>query len=673
MSGAQSLASTSTHKVNAPAFVFHIDVLLLGLFALYVASTLPRALVRLFQPSEIFSGIFIRSGVQRTPPGRSNSTRTLLRADTRGRSGTVTISKGNAIAPPVHNSTGGAHAALGEDNKTTEAFSALVTPVANRARGAQQSYAPTRVPRWTTIVHPSLAYALNFRVAPGFPLRKLLVLLAYGLIMLYASFFRSNPFKDPNRTAYVAVSQIPIVVALANKSNWLSWLSGIGYEKFHYVHRFAGRLAVIAANVHALGRLYKASLNGTLQAKIHTPEYIWGLVALCAVDLLIAFSLSFRGDNIPGYSVFFVTHLTFVVVSLLAIYMHKHFIWPYILAAVALYVFDHVARAARTRYTSAWLTAETALNGGTILVEVPSLGAGWRAGQHVRIRVIGDTWFSWLATWLVGRARPFTIATGSNSGGMLLVIKARGAWTRKLLRIAAAGDAAGKSADAEGGCDGTREVRIIVEGPYSGPGYTIYTAYSGVVLVAGGSGISYVTGVLDDILQKHASGQSNVRVIEVVWSVADPGEQKNAVLPGHIELTMDIPDSLYSLLPELSPLMRPRTSPRAALSLRFSVHWTRTSALAPHVPHSTLPPGMHLHAGRPDIRATLQSAIVSVREAYSTTTGHTRDSDLPSGIVIGSCGPTSLIDDAARAVGHVSWADWKDVGGVENIEEVFGW
>ncbi|KAH9066825.1 hypothetical protein EDB87DRAFT_463238 [Lactarius vividus] len=654
MSGAQSLASTPTHKVNVPAFVFHIDVLLLGLFALYVVSTLPRAFVRLFQPSEIFNGFFLRSSAQLTLPGRSNSTRTLSRADTLGRSGTVTVSKGNAISSLVHNSTGGAHAALGEDNKVTEAFSALVTPVANRARNAQQSYAPTRVPRWTTIMHPSLAYALSFRVAPGFPLGKLLVLLAYGIIILYASFFRSNPFKDPNRMAWVAVSQIPIVVALTNKSNWLSWLSGIGYEKFNYVHRFAGRLVVIAANVHGFGRLYKASLNGTLQAKIHTPEYIWGLVSLCAVDLLIAFSLSFKGDKMPGYSLFFVTHITLVVVSLLAIYMHKHFIWPYILTAVALYAFDHVARIARTRYTTAWLTAETALNGGTTLVEVPSLGAGWRAGQHVRIRVIGDTWFSWLATWLVGRARPFTIASGSNSGGMLLAIKARGAWTRKLLRMAAAGGTAGKSTDTEGGCDSAREVRIIVEGPYSGPGHTLYTAYSGVVLVAGGSGISYVMGVLDDILQKHASGQSNVRVIEVVWSVADP-------------------DSLYSLLPELSPLMRPRTSPRAALSLRFSVHWTRMSPLAPHVPRSTLPPGMHLHAGRPDVRATLQSAIASVRDAYSTTTSQTRGSDLPSGIVIGSCGPTTLIDDSARAIGRVSWADWKDVGGVESIEEVFGW
>ncbi len=140
---------------------------------------------------------------------------------------------------------------------------------------------------------------------------------------------------------------------------------------------------------------------------------------------------------------------------------------PYILAAAVLYAFDHIVRIARTQYTTAWLTAKNSLNGGTTLVDVPSLDAGWRAGQHVRIRVIGDTWFGWLTTWLVGRARPFTIATGSNFGGMLLVIKARGSWTRKLLRMAAAGDAAEKSTDAECGSEPARQVRIIVEGPYS--------------------------------------------------------------------------------------------------------------------------------------------------------------------------------------------------------------
>lgn len=328
---------------------------------------------------------------------------------------------------------------------------------------------------------------------------------------------------------------------------------------------------------------------------------------------------------------------------------------PYVLTAVGLYVFDHLARIARTRYTTAWLTAEHALNGGTTLVHAPFLGAGWRAGQHIRLRVVSSAWFSWWATWLVCRARPFTIATGSNSTGMLLPVKAHGPWTRSLLRMS--GEAADarpeeKFTDTERGRAPAREVRIIVEGPYSGPGYTLYTAYSGAVLVAGGSGISYVMSVLDDMLRKHAQGKSRVCVIEVIWSVTDP-------------------DSLYSLLPELIPLMQPRASPHTTLSLRFNVHWTRASSHAPRVPRTALPAGMYLRAGRPDIFAALQSVITGVRAAYSKKRDVGRE--VPSGVVIGSCGPVTLMDDAARAVGRVNWADWNDVGGVESIEEVFGW
>jgi ferric-chelate reductase len=202
-----------------------------------------------------------------------------------------------------------------------------------------------------------------------------------------------------------------------------------------------------------------------------------------------------------------------------------------------------------------------------------------------------------------------------------------------------------------------------------GPGYTLYTSYSGAVLVAGGSGISYLMSVLDDMLQKHASGRSHVRIIEVIWSVTDPGKGADDSVPAPARKLTEycITDSLYSLLPELTPLMQPRASPHTALSLRFIVHWTRASSRPHRLPRVALPPGMHLRPGRPDISDTLQDVIAGVRAAYSRRRGGS--SDVPSGVVIGSCGPPALMDDAVRAVGRVSWADWKDVGGVESIEE----
>jgi len=126
--------------------------------------------------------------------------------------------------------------------------------------------------------------------------------------------------------------------------------------------------------------------------------------------------------------------------------------------------------------------------------------------------------------------------------------------------------------------------------------------------------------------------------------------------------------------------MQPRQSPYTSLSLRFNVHWTRASSRPPLAPRTALPPGMYIRPGRPDINGALQNAIAGVRSAYSTSRSRSRSSHEPSGIVIGSCGPTSLIDEATGAVGSVSWTQWNDVGGVESIEEcvlgsfsLFGW
>lgn len=115
--------------------------------------------------------------------------------------------------------------------------------------------------------------------------------------------------------------------------------------------------------------------------------------------------------------------------------------------------------------------------------------------------------------------------------------------------------------------------------------------------------------------------------------------------------------------------MNPRSSPHNPLSLRFNVHWTQASSRPPAVPRMALPQGMYLRPGRPDIHATLKNATAGVIEACASSRSRNRSSTTPSGVVIGTCGPTSLIDDAVRAVGRVNWSDWGEVGGVESIEE----
>lgn len=147
---------------------------------------------------------------------------------------------------------------------------------------------------------------------------------------------------------------------------------------------------------------------------------------------------------------------------------------PYCATGLVLYGADHLFRTLKTRSTTAILTPLPAL--GATHISMPKLTEGWRAGQHVRLRVpaaSGYSFFGVLWNWTFGRARPFSIATAAGGNGLDLVVKSRkGKWTGALYECAQGQDGKGsswneKEKDMEAGFSGGREVRVLVEGPYS--------------------------------------------------------------------------------------------------------------------------------------------------------------------------------------------------------------
>jgi hypothetical protein len=57
-----------------------------------------------------------------------------------------------------------------------------------------------------------------------------------------------------------------------------------------------------------------------MRTDLSIPKYLWGLVALCAIDLLFACSLSFVRNRM--YTLFFTIHVTSVTLFLFAV---RHF------------------------------------------------------------------------------------------------------------------------------------------------------------------------------------------------------------------------------------------------------------------------------------------------------------------------------------------------------------
>ncbi len=216
---------------NISLFVFHIDAVLIGIFAVYVALTLSHALVRLFQHSEILNGIYLHAGSGSGSPGATKME--LIRSTNTPTSPTV-----RALVDITKNGV------EGEGGKSSEpqSLTLITTPHATTADSESKDTlsphslpSPRRIPshvsRWRTILRPTLAYALNYRVAPGFSFGNLLVLLAYIAVILYAFLRYPNPLANAWRFGPLAISQVPIAVALAGKTNWLSLASGAGYEK----------------------------------------------------------------------------------------------------------------------------------------------------------------------------------------------------------------------------------------------------------------------------------------------------------------------------------------------------------------------------------------------------------------------------------------------------------
>ncbi|KAA1477803.1 hypothetical protein DENSPDRAFT_919417 [Dentipellis sp. KUC8613] len=711
---------TTTPPIQTPiTFLFHITLVLLSLAALYVLSTVPRALAALGQPQAVL--------LRAAPPAHRRAPSSSSSASSRRRYGHAPTASPSSpptayprkAAEALHREASG-HSAGTDESHTLHSHAQLVLPRAGsgssrragRDRGKVKYSPPTRVPHWATLVHPLLAALLAWRVTPRLSVAQVGVLGAYAGVWAYGGLYRSNPLSDPLRTGYLALSQIPIVVALACKNNVLGVLAGVGYEKLNYIHRFTGRLLVIAVNVHGLGYLYSHALASppTLTSFLRIPHIAWGLVSLVAVDAMALTSLS-AVRNRRGrlwYSLFLGTHVVGFALFLggLALHTipptpHPSLITPYILTPLLLYALDHGLRLARTRLARARLHALPALNGGTTRVAVPALGAGWRAGQHVRLRVVGagsgSSVWAVLGAWAMGRARPFTVASAPGGGGMELLVKSggRGLWTGWVFDVARGDDGGvggggekekgegevsnweravgekgrvvgiskgkvGTESDLEsGGFPASRKVRVLVEGPYGGPNHALFASYSGALLVAGGSGISYVLGILDDLLLRHAEGRSRLRVIEVIWVVRDAS-------------------SLTSLLPTLAPLLRPRPSPHAALHLRFTAHYTRAALSSSSSSSSTpkLPLGVHMRSARPDLLMSLEGTVDAVLSAHTYT--HARRSSLsstgageewPSGVVVGVCGPAEMGAEVAQAVSGVGWGRWRDVGGVEVVEE----
>ncbi|WVF66460.1 hypothetical protein IAT40_001200 [Kwoniella sp. CBS 6097] len=500
----------------------------------------------------------------------------------------------------------------------------------------------------------------------GYTIGQSLLCACWATFLFVGIFYQNDIVTHNVRAGFVAMHMLPVVFALGTKVNVIGHLVGLGYEKLNFLHRFIGRAIFVASTFHAAAYFVKWAKKGGaayIAEASMMPFITAGITAWAAFAFIGITSIPIIRRRM--YGLFWISHWIGIVTAFVALSFHKPYCGLIATIAMGIYAKDLILRfVLKTRVVPGRLIALPAPasdpSAGSTQIILP-LRSGWRAGQHVFVRIPALKEVGGMA-WLENH--PFTIASAEGSD-MVLVAKKAGGWTRDLYDYASKGgivnlNASEKSIADESqvdlGYDGEkrdivsvenaiqvdgRVCRVMVEGPYGGPCSLIFSNFAGIMLIAGGSGITYVLSMFEDLVKKSSEGHVRSSSMHIVWICKTLEDA--APLLGHIH--------------ELSARAYPTT-----IQPRITIYLSRSPCNDAYLEET-----IDIIPRRPDLPKIVQEAI-------SRTRGEMLSGSVNGGgMVVGVCGPKRLIEGVKLAGRKVSWKDKRDIGGLTVHTETFGW
>lgn len=339
-----------------------------------------------------------------------------------------------------------------------------------------------------------------------FSLAHLLLLLLIPALILATLLPEQRLLNNPNRLGFFAVSLFVPIFAFAGKKAPLPALSATSHLDWNLLHRWLGRAVFVLGLAHGSIWMRQWQQEDQLSARLRSSAKVHrGIATLAFLFLLNLSSLPLVRRR--AYWLFFSTHVLGYVGALVLVCMHTPYALPWILyGVVVVYAIDLGVRfLCLSSFTT--VTVTPLPGGGLTQVWVHHLNTGWKAGQHVHLRVFASPASakgpSNLFTKLLRplESHPFTIAAAPpsasaapNPSGFPLYVRAQGAgtWT---------GDLATMSPGST--------CFVHIEGPYGAPAPVDQS--DTLLLVAGGSGATWALSRLDEVVGRHLRSTSQTK------------------------------------------------------------------------------------------------------------------------------------------------------------------
>ncbi|TFK50651.1 iron reductase [Heliocybe sulcata] len=479
-------------------------------------------------------------------------------------------------------------------------------------------------------------------------LGQLLVVGGYLATVLVCMIKNAPLIENPNRAGFLALAQLPVVFLFATKNSVLSLLlgPGNGYEKLNYIHRWSGRGMFICALVHgALWIRNHVSFGLPILGQQKETSGVAAFALLCIIVLT-----SLRPTRRFFYQTFFYVHVLASISFFITLCYHTIYASPWIFPPLAFYGLDILLRLLRYRIKDATLVP---VSNSMTLINVHNCDGGWQPGQHLRLRVFQSSH--------IFESHPLTIATAPPSTtclsapGLVVGARAVGDWSnslhqyahQQLERLALQNE---KSVEEPLGAP----VQVMLDGPYGGCSVDL-GRYESVLLVAGGSGVTFSLSVLDDIVGRCCRlgrrGGEKTRRIEFAWCIRSFG----------------CIQWFASQLTEIA-----KTCAGTSLDLHVSIFVTCLCdpEAVPDIPNSVVT----IH--RPSVHALLSDLVTPPSSSPSSDDEVDVKNKLSwvglgGGVAVCASGPETMTREAANAVARISASKGVELGGVSLHTELF--
>jgi predicted ferric reductase len=309
------------------------------------------------------------------------------------------------------------------------------------------------------------------------------------------------------RTGFVSIAQLPLIVLLAGKDNIIGLLTGFGYERLNWLHRWTARTLWLSATLHMGFWFRNWARYDYIMVKLKTDALTQrGFAAWCILTLIVASSVA-PVRNLR-YEVFVISHIITFVGFIAAVWLHapeevKVWVW----LPIAFFALDRLLRASRMLYLNLtpfhfwkrnanglWANSAffTPLPGGVTRLVIDKPTFTWKPGQHV---------FLSCHSVIPLQSHPFTIASLPSDRRLEFLVKAHRGGTKELLDHAIKVD----TLPVTNSNLRSSSRRVGIEGPYGR--MKSLGQFDSVIFFAGSTGATFTVPHMRHIVQSWLSSK----------------------------------------------------------------------------------------------------------------------------------------------------------------------